>query len=171
MTRLSVFIATSIDGFIAAPDGNLDWLDGVAWSEEDYGYDAFIETVDALAMGRGTYDYIAHIDPLPFGDRQVFVFTHQPTPVRDGVTFWERTPVQAAAEWEQMDLARVYVDGGLLISSFLAAGLIDDMTISVAPVLLGEGKPLFHPGAVTSTLRLDGVQSWPSGFASLSYIR
>ena len=85
MTQLSVFIATSIDGYIADEGGSLDWLEGAARPDEDYGFETFIETVDALAMGRGTYDHIAHLDPLPFGDRQVYVFTHNPPP-RPGVT-------------------------------------------------------------------------------------
>lgn len=97
MTRLSVFIASSIDGYIATLDDKLDWLDAAAVPGEDYGYEPFISTVDALAMGRGTYDFISHIDPLPFGDRKVFVFTHNPPQPREGVIFWQISPLEALA--------------------------------------------------------------------------
>lgn len=171
MIRLSVFIASSIDGYIAAPDGGLAWLEGAARPDEDYGYDRFLASVDGLAMGRGTYDHIAHLDPLPFGDRPVFVFTHRPAAARGGVTFWDRSPREAARAWSGLGLTRVYVDGGGLISAFLAEDLIDDMVLMTAPVVLGQGRPLFHPFARTFQLKLDGVQTWPSGFVSRSYSR
>ena len=171
MTTLSVFIASSIDGYIATEGGSLEWLEAAARPEEDYGYQAFIETVDALAMGRGTYDHIAHLDPLPFGDRPVHVFTHHPPPARPGVTFWAVSPRRALAHWEDAGLHRVYVDGGQLISAFLAEGLIDDMVLTTAPVLLGAGRPLFHPIAATATMELVDVQSWPSGFVNRTYRR
>ena len=171
MTTLSVFIASSIDGYIATEGGSLEWLEAAARPEEDYGFQAFIETVDALAMGRGTYDHIAHLDPLPFGDRPVHVFTHHPPRARPGVTFWAVSPRQALAHWEAAGLHRVYVDGGQLISAFLAEGLIDDMVLTTAPVLLGAGRPLFHPIAATATMELVDVRSWPSGFVNRTYRR
>ena len=171
MTRLSVFIATSIDGYIAAVDGSLDWLEGAARPDEDYGYDAFLASVDALAMGRGTYNHIAHLDPLPFGDRPVYVFTHQAPELRAGVTFWTTSPREALAHWSEMGLERVYVDGGRVISAFLADDLVDDLVLTTAPVLLGAGRPLFHPGGRPVGMQLDGVRSWPSGFVTRTYRR
>ena len=122
---LSVFISCSLDGYIADDDGRLDWLDAAAVAEEDYGFDAFLATVDALAMGRGTYDHIAHLDPLPFGSRPVFVFTHRPPAPRPGVTFCSMDPAEARLRWEQAGLGRVYLDGGHLISAFLDENLVD----------------------------------------------
>ncbi len=171
MTTLSVYIASSIDGYIATEDGSLEWLEAAARPEEDYGYEAFIETVDALAMGRGTYDHLAHLDPLPYGDRPVHVFTHHTPPPRPGVAFWALSPREALARWEAAGLHRVYVDGGQLISAFLAEGLIDDMVLTTAPILLGAGRPLFGPTALTATMELVDVQSWPSGFVNRTYRR
>jgi dihydrofolate reductase len=171
LPRLSVFIACSLDGYIATTDGGLDWLELAARPDEDYGYDAFLATVDGVAMGRGTYDHIAHLDPLPFGERPVFVFAHRAPPVREGVTFWQRSPREAAARWSEMGLKRVYIDGGTLISAFLTEGLIDDLSITVAPVLLGAGRPLFHAGSPPIALRLTAVRSWASGLVNLSYVR
>ena len=166
--RLSAFIATSLDGFIAAPDGSLEWLHAAAGEGEDYGYDAFLADVDALAMGRGTYDHIASIDPLPFGDRPVYVFTHRPPAARGGVTFWSVDAAGAVDRWTAAGHRHVYVDGGVLIRSFLAAGLLDDLTITIAPVVLGDGIPLF-PGGAVAELALTDVTSFPSGMATLRY--
>lgn len=171
MTRLSVFIASSLDGYIATADDGLGWLEAASRPGEDYGYDAFLATVDALAMGRGTYDFIASIDPLPFGGRPVYVFTTRPVAPRDGVTAWSASPQEALHEWSAMGLKRVYVDGGALISSFLGAGMIDDMVLTLVPVLLGSGKPLFHRTDVSTSLTLTDVTSWPSGLTRLSYAR
>lgn len=169
MTRISVFIASTIDNFIASTDGSLQWLFDAAGEGEDYGYDRFLATVDALAMGRGTYDHIAHLDPLPFGGRPVYVFTHRPPEPRDGVAFWQLAPRQAAAHWEATGHERVYLDGGRVISDFLAAGLVDDLLLTKVPLLLGDGLPLFHRVPVATPLRLLDVEPFPSGLVNLSY--
>ena len=168
---MSVFIASSLDGYIATRDGRLDWLEAAADGNEDYGYDSFLESVDALALGRGTYDHIAHLDPLPFGNRPVFVFTHRPPSARTGVTFWRVSPRVAVDRWTVLGLRRVYVDGGRLISDFLAEGLIDDLVLTKVPILIGEGLPLFHPSPRRTDLGLVSVKSWPSGFVNLEYSR
>lgn len=162
-TQLSVFIAASVDGYIATLDGKLDWLEQAGRAGEDYGYEAFIATCDGVAMGRGTYDFIAGIEPLPYGER--------PPPPRAGVTFWARTPREALEDWTGRGLRRVYVDGGRLISSFLAEGLIDDMLLTAVPLLLGEGIPLFQPVARRASLRLEHVQQFPSGMVNRRYVR
>jgi dihydrofolate reductase len=171
MTQLSVFIATSIDGYIATLDGSLEWLEQAARPDEDYGFDEFLASVDALAMGRGTYDHIAHLDPLPFGERPVYVFTHRPPPPRAHVHFVQLAPREALVQWTEQGLDRVYVDGGRVISAFLAEGLIDDLVLTTAPVLLGAGLPLFQPGGQPAGLLLEGVRTWPSGFVARTYRR
>lgn len=171
VTRLSVFIASSLDGYIADRAGQLDWLQSSGLPGEDYGYDSFIATVDAVAMGRGTYDFVERFDPLPYSGRHVYVFTHRPPAPRDGVTFWQATPREALAHWELAGHERVYVDGGQLISSFLGDGLIDDMLFTKVPLLLGDGLPLFHSFGRLTHLRLDGVEAFPSGMVNMRYSR
>ncbi len=171
MLRISVFIACSLDGYIATSDGSLDWLERAARPDEDYGYDDFMSTVDALAMGRGTYDHVRHLDPLPFGERPLFVFTSADPGPRAGVTFWRPAPREAVQRWREAGFDRVYVDGGRLVSSFLREGLVDDLTVTVVPRILGAGRPLFHPGLPTTALTLTGVRHWPSGLVRLSYVR
>lgn len=169
--RLSVFIASSLDGFIASTDGSLDWLEASGADGEDYGYQALMESVDALAMGRGTYDHIAHLDPLPFGGKPVFVFTHNPPAAREGVSFWNSSPRVAHKHWGELGFERVYVDGGFLISSFLREGLIDDLLLTKVPLLLGDGLPLFHPIPRQTELDLVKVEAFPSGMVNLRYER
>jgi dihydrofolate reductase len=179
VTRLSVFCASSIDGYLATIDDDLTWLDEAVGEGEDYGYDEFIATVDALAIGRGTYDYVVRElgtdGPHPWGDRAVYVFTHHPPapgePVWSGVQFVAWTPNDALAHWEAAGHERVYVDGGQVIGQFLAEGLIDDLTLTTAPILLGEGRPLFPPGPTRTKLRLDDVRAFPSGMLNLYYSR
>jgi dihydrofolate reductase len=171
MPRICVYIAASLDGYIAGPDGELDWLEAAAAPGEDYGYDDFLAGVDALAMGRGTYEHIEAIDPLPFGDRPVFVFTHRAATPRPGVEFWSLAPGEAVDRWDELGLGSVYLDGGRLISDFLAEDLVDEIILTVVPQLIGAGKPLFHQTGRTIPLTLRGVRSWPSGMAQLHYVR
>ncbi len=167
-----MFIASSIDNFIATEDGGLDWLESAAADGEDYGYDDFMSTIDGMAMGRGTWNHLESIDPLPFGDGRIYVFTHRPPQTeRPGVTFWERPPREAADEWTDLGLEHVYLDGGQLISSFLAAGLVDDLLLTKIPVLLGSERPLFSPIGRTTALVLDDVETFPSGIVNLRYSR
>jgi dihydrofolate reductase len=168
--RISVYIAHSVDGYIADAEGSLDWLFARAGAE-DYGYADFMAGVDGLAMGRGTWDFIADEPDLPFEGRPVYVFTGRAATPRDGVVFWSRTPAEAVAEWEAAGLRHVYVDGGRLISDFLAAGLVDDLTLTVVPVLLGAGARLFHENPALTPLRLVSATPYPNGFVQLRYDR
>jgi len=168
---LSVFIATSLDGRIADADGSLDWLTSAAGPDEDYGYDALLDSVDALAMGRGTYNHIAEFDPLPFKGKPVYVFTHVSPPPRDGVTFWSMSPGEAVAAWSDAGHRHVYVDGGRLISDFLAEDLIDALTVTTVPHVLGDGPPLFHPHLPGSTWTLLTSRAYPSGLVTSRYER
>jgi len=168
--RVSVYLAHSLDGYIADADGSLDWLFRAA-GDGDYGYDAFMAGIDCLAMGRSTWDFIADEPDLPFGGRPVFVFTHRAAQARDGVQFWSRTPVEAVAEWEAGGLRHVYLDGGTLISDFLDAGLVDDLTLTVVPLLLGAGTRLFRGIDRRTPLALESVTPFPNGLVQLRYAR
>lgn len=165
----SVFIATSLDGYIARPDGRLDWLDGVQQPGEDYGYARFSGTVDAVVLGRSTYDTVIGFGPSAwqYGGKRVVVMTRRPAESQHGEGFFDGTPAELVAKLAAEGHRRVYVDGGRVIQQFLAAGLLDDLTISVIPVVLGAGIPLFagseHP------LVLDGVESFASGLVQLKY--
>jgi dihydrofolate reductase len=168
--QISVFAAVSLDGYLATTDDGLEWLQAAANPTDDHGFDELVDSVDAIAMGRRTWDHIADVPELPYRGRPIFVFTHQPpTAPRTGVTFWARTSEQAVVEWEALGYHRVYVDGGEVVSSFLAAGCVDDLTITVVPTLLGAGRPLFGPIERSTELLFLGATSYASGLVTLRY--
>lgn len=169
--RISVFIAHTVDGYIATDDDSLDWLMAYDGIGEDYGFEAFLADVDVIAMGRGTYDFIKDFPELPYGGRPVHVFTSQALGPRDGFEFYARTPEEAVAAWERAGVRKVYVDGGHLISQFLDAGLVDDLTLTSVPLLLGSGRPLFHRIGTSTPLRLVDTQAFPSGMLNRRYER
>ncbi|HMV70394.1 MAG TPA: dihydrofolate reductase family protein [Myxococcota bacterium] len=165
-----VFIAASLDGFIAREDGGIDWLDRVARDGEDYGYGAFSASVDTLVIGRGTWDTVAGFPDWPYAGRRVIVLSHRPlTPRADE----ERRSGDLAALLDRLgdEGARsVYLDGGQVIRQAIAAGLVDTLTVSVIPVTLGAGRPLFGPSPERAW-RLLEARSWNSGLAQLRYAR
>lgn len=169
---ISVFAATSLDGYLATTDDDLEWLEGAADPSDDHGFDALVASVDAVAMGRRTWDHIADVAELPYQGRPLFVFTHRPPPnARPGVTFWERSPRDAVADWAALGMRHVYIDGGSVVSSFLAEGLVDHLTVTVVPVLLGAGRPLFHASERSTSLELVDATSYGSGLVTLRYRR
>jgi dihydrofolate reductase len=161
----SVFIATSVDGYIARADGGIDWLSIVEQPGEDYGFAAFFATVDALVMGRGTYDVVTAFPTWPYGTKRVVVLTHRPAEPREGVEFF-------SGDIAALQLpGRTYVDGGNVIQQFLAADRIDDMTISILPIILGGGIRLFAGGEGEHRWMLEGHQTWDTGLVQLRYRR
>ncbi len=174
MTTGHVFIATSLDGFIARPDGTLDWLLSRDAPGEDHGYDAFIASIDGLVMGRGTYEAVAGFDPWPY-DKPVLVLSKTlaaaevPAHLEGRIRFADLTPAAAMAQLHAEGMARVYVDGGQLVQSFLAARLVTDMVITTVPVLIGTGRPLFGPTAADIPLTHLKTVAFPSGLVQSHY--
>lgn len=174
MTSGHVFIAASLDGFIARKDGSIDWLLGKDDPSEDAGYNAFIENIDVIVMGRGTFDSIRHVKPWPY-PRPVLVMSASLTgdqishDLAGQVELTDKTPEQVMAMFEAQGKHRVYVDGGQIIQSFLRAGLISDMVITRVPVLLGQGRSLF--GALSSDISLvhENTHSFASGLVQSRY--
>lgn len=165
-----VFIATSLDGYIARSDGAIDWLEEAnrrVPAGEDCGYAAFMAQTDALVMGRATFETVRGFTPWPY-DKPVVMMSRQvqtiPAPLHDKVHATTDTPQQVVAGLAARGLTRLYIDGGQLIQSFLRAGLIDEITITTVPVLLGSGRPLF--GRLDRPVALEPVAStrWPFGF-------
>jgi dihydrofolate reductase len=168
---IGVFIATSLDGFIARPDGAIDWLP--TDTSEDFGYNAFMESVDALVMGRETFELVLTFGGWPYGDKPVFVLTSSPAgiapPSGAVCEALAGAPHEIVAALSARGHARVYLDGGITIQRFLAAGLVDRMIITRIPVLLGRGRPLF--GDVPNDVSLEHVttRAFPSGLVQSEY--
>ena len=168
----SVFIATSLDGFIARPDGALDWLP--ADGGEPHGYDEFIATVDAIVIGRKTFETVLTFEAWPYGTKPVVVLSSRPSALRapDGAVceMMAGTPSEVVARLSARGLEHLYVDGGVTIQGFLEAGLIQRLIITRIPVLLGRGMPLFGP--LSHDVRLEHVatRSYPSGMVQSEYL-
>ena len=168
--KASVFIGTSLDGFIARTNGDLDWLP--PGGGEEHGYDAFMATVDALVIGRKTYETVLTFDTWPYGEKPVYVLsTRALAPALPGAVV-ERlsgAPVEIVAQLAARGVGHVYVDGGITIQGFLQAGLIQRLIITRVPVLIGEGIPLF--GALPHDVRLRHVatRQYASGLVQSEY--
>jgi dihydrofolate reductase len=168
--KMSVFIGTSVDGFIARPDGALDWLP--AGGGEEHGYEAFIASVDALLIGRKTYETVLGFESWPYGDKRVFVLSSRaiaPAPAGAKVEHLEGTPEEVASRLEERGVTHAYVDGGITIQQFLRAGLIQRLIITRVPVLIGEGIPLF--GVTGRDIRLQplATRQYQSGLVQTEY--
>ena len=174
-----VFIATSLDGFIARPDGSLDWLlqsQATAPAGEDFGYAAFMAGIDALVMGRKTFETVLGFDPWRYPGRAVHVMSRSsavriPEALEPWVRRTSRAPADLLQQFAQTGLRRVYLDGGELIQAFLSADLVDRMTITTVPVLLGSGRRLFGPLPADRAWTIDGVRHWNNGFVQANYSR
>jgi dihydrofolate reductase len=176
MAKASVFIATSLDGFIARLDGRIDWLNQantVVPDGEDCGYTAFIATVDAIVMGRNTFEQVLTFGEWPYGDRRVVVLSRQgivvPDALRQTVSVSEVAPALLVQRLSAEGVQHLYVDGGQTIQSFLRAGLLGELTITVIPILLGTGKPLFGALAADVSLQHISTNIYPFGFVQSKY--
>ena len=158
--KCSAFIAASLDGYIARPNGDLDWLPGASSDipDEDHGYDAFMKDMDVLVMGRGTYEKVLTFDEWPY-PIPVIVLSKTLPEIADDRASVVRSLAEAVDAANAMDAKGVYVDGGQTIQTFLRADLIDEITVTRAPVLIGSGFPLFGELDQDVRLRLEHVES------------
>lgn len=174
MITTHVFIAVSLDGYIARQDGDIGWLLQRDDPTEDHGYDAFIADKDWIVMGRGSYEKVLTFDQWPY-NRPVLVLSSQladtevPEPLKGKVQFSSCTPKEALDELAAQNAHRVYLDGGQVIQSFLREGLVADMVITTVPVLIGSGKPLFGSLPRDIDLMLLSTRSFPSGLVQSHY--
>lgn len=168
----TVFVGISVDGFMARPDGRFDFLPE---DPEDHGFDAFMATVDALVMGRNSFEVVLPFETWPYGKTRVVVLSSRPIDlsVATGrgavVEQMSGTPEEIVAALGARGARHLYVDGGQTIQQFMRAGLIDRLVITRVPVLIGEGISLF--GAVPGDVRLSHVQTrtFPSGLVQSEY--
>ncbi len=171
MTGL-VYIATSLDGFIARVNGALDWLP-VPEGEEDFGFGEFMASIDALVMGRNTYEAVRGFDGWAYGSVPVFVLTHRPiTEPEDAAANVEaicESPAELVAALAKRGYHRLYIDGGNIIQQFLRAGLIQNIIITRIPVLLGDGIPLFGQLGADIALRCMRTRLLPGGLEQSEY--
>jgi dihydrofolate reductase len=168
--KASVFVGTSLDGFIARVDGAFDFLP--SGGGEPHGYDEFMATVDALVIGRNTYETVLALGTWPYGAKPTFVLSTRklaPAPVGAAVQRMSGSPVEIVSQLVNLGIQHAYVDGGITIQRFLQAGLIQRITITRVPVLVGTGIPLF--GAIPHDIALNHIAThqYASGLVKSEY--
>jgi dihydrofolate reductase len=169
----SVFVGTSVDGFIARPNGALDFLP--PGGGEPHGYDDFMATVDVIVIGRKTFETVLTFDAWPYGDKRVVVLSSRPVDLsaaaarRGVVEQMGGPPDEIVSRLDATGARHLYVDGGNTIQRFLRAGLVQRLVITRVPVLIGDGIPLF--GTLRHDIRLRHVMTrhYPSGLVQSEY--
>jgi len=173
MRNISLFIAMSLDGYIAQPNNDLSFLKIVEKEGEDYGYADFIANIDTIIIGRKTYDYVlkeiglSHYDN---GQRDVYVITRTERPKVDRTTFYTGEITELVKHLRSEKGKNIYCDGGAeVINELLKHNLIDEFIISVIPVLLGNGTRLFKEGRPEQELEFIEVKTFETGLTQLHY--
>lgn len=174
--KCSVYIATSVDGFIATPDGGIEWLAKPEYSASPIrglSYNDFIATVDGLVMGRKTFEKVLSFDNWPYQNTPVIVLssTHLTIPphLLEAVSLDSGTPQEIIARLEKAGMRHLYIDGGTTIQHFLEAKLINELTITRIPILLGAGIPLFGNKGSMQNLKLLETIASESGIVQERY--
>ncbi|WP_114777389.1 dihydrofolate reductase family protein [Botryobacter ruber] len=175
MRKLSLFIATSLDGYIAKPNDDLSFLSLVDKEGEDYGYTEFTANIDTIILGRKTYDYVmreigaSHYDN---GQRDVYVITRTERPRTGRTIFYTGELSELVQRLKSESGKNIYCDGGAeIINELLQHDLIDEFIISVIPILVGNGTRLFKDGRPEQKLEFVSAKSFETGLAQLHYKR
>lgn len=172
--KISVFIATSIDGYIAKKNNDINWLTQFSPptaenEDKDCGFSKFFSSIDALVMGRNSYDVVSHFDPWPYEGKRVIVLSSTLTSVCKQAELFNGEITQLIKELHSDGIKHIYVDGGATISQFLNMGLVDQLIISIIPVVLGSGIPLFSKISNDKWCRLISSQAYSNGLVQLQY--
>lgn len=173
--KTSVFVATSVDGFIAREKGSIDWLTsrGEAKSGEDYGYRDFINSVDAIVMGHNTYEQVLSFDSWPYGKKSLIVLSSRkvkiPKNIEKTISQMSGSPKEVIEDLKKEGFKHLYIDGGKTIQSFLKEGLIQQLIITMVPILIGSGISLF--GSLPHDVRLQhiGTRQFDDGLVQCRY--
>lgn len=174
--KISVFVATSLDGFVARHDGSLDWLDKANKAVpkgEDCGFQNCMNSIDVLVMGRVTFEQVLTFGEWPYGEKAVVVMSSReikiPAHFQKTVSISSESPVVLVERLFSRGAKHLYVDGGMTIQNFLQADLIDEVTITLIPLVLGEGKPLFKAIGKDIALIHLNTKSFDFGFVQVKY--
>lgn len=166
--KVSIYIASSIDGYIARKDESLDWLDRVGGYDEDYGFKKFLSSIDGLIIGRKTYEVATTVaDPYP--GKKVVVLSQSLKEVKENMQLYSGDLIQLLSKMYKEGIKHIWVDGGVTLSQFLASRIVDTMTVSIIPIVLGDGIPLFNTMNQEIPCRLISSKSYPSGLVQISY--
>src|SRR5262245_24801520 len=167
--RVSVFVGVTIDGFLAREDGSFDFLK--PFESEEHGYEEYMGTVDALVVGRETYETVLGFETWPWTGKRVVVLTHRPIEPGHGETAYAGALKPLMERLANESIRRVYLDGGRAIRQGLDEDIVDDLTISTVPVTIGSGRPLFGGKPCTTKWTLTAVRQYRNGLVQARYER
>lgn len=169
--KVIVYIAASLDGYIAKPGDDLSFLSIVEKEGEDYGYQSFMQHIDTVIIGRRTYDWVlTQVPEFPHKDLQTFVITHAVRPSEGNVNFYNGSLRALVADLKSQKGKHVFVDGGAaVIHELLKEQLVDEMYVSIIPILLGAGTSLFNEGFPEQRLGLMSARPFDTGLVQLHY--
>jgi dihydrofolate reductase len=171
--KVILYIATSLDGYIAQPNDDLGFLSIVEQEGQDYGYADFVKTVDAVIVGRKTYDKVISMGfDFPHSDKDAYIITRTPRPSIGSVKFYTHDLKSLVAKIKSENGKNIFCDGGAqIVHELLKDDLIDEFIISIIPILVGNGTKLFKDGRPEKKLELVSVKSFDKGLVQLHYKR
>lgn len=171
--KVILYIATSLDGFIAKPNNDLSFLNIVAKEGEDYGYTQFTESIDTVIMGRKTYDWVmTQVDTFPHNDKNTFIITRTAKPNIGNIQFHTQSLKDLVLKIKSEDGKHIFIDGGAeIVNELLKDNLIDEFIISIIPILVGSGTKLFNNNNPEISLKLIDSKHFEKGLVQLHYVK
>lgn len=171
--KLILYMAMSLDGYIAKPDDNLSFLSIVEQEGEDYGYNDFMASIDTVIIGRRTYDWVMNqVSEFPHSDMETYVMTRTPRQQIGKTIFHTGDMKELVDSLQRQEGKNIFVDGGAeIVNELLAENLIDEFILSVIPILLGDGIRLFKDGRPERTLELLSARQFETGLVQLHYVK
>lgn len=171
--KLILYIATSLDGYIAKPNDDLSFLSIVQKDGEDYGYSEFVSSIDIVILGRKTYDWImAVVDEFPHMDKISYIITRTERPSIGNINFYNGTLNSLVKKLKSEKGKNIFIDGGAeIVHELLKANLIDEFIISIIPILVGDGIKLFADGRPELKLKLVTLKKFETGLIQMHYER
>lgn len=169
--KVILYIAMSLDGFIATKDNSIDFLSMVEKAGEDYGYNDFVKSVDTVIIGRKTYDKVIEMGyEYPHADKKIFIVTRNAKPSKGNIQYYSGDLTQLVNELKKQPGKHIYCDGGSEIANELMKNeLIDEYIISIIPTLLGDGIKLFKDGRPGLNLSLLTAKQFDTGLTQLHF--
>ncbi|MDP4208281.1 MAG: dihydrofolate reductase family protein [Bacteroidota bacterium] len=171
--KLILYIAMSLDGYIAKPNDDLSFLSIVEQEGQDYGYNDFVKSIDTIIIGRKTFDKVISMGfEYPHTDKEVYIISRTPRPDYGTFKYYTKNLKDLVLKLKSEQGKNIFCDGGAeIVHELLMDNLIDEFVISVIPIILGDGVPLFKKGRPELNLRLIDSRQFDKGLVQLHYIR
>lgn len=169
--KLIIYIATSLDGYIAKPNDDLSFLGIVAKEGEDYGYQDFVNTIDTVIVGRKTYDWVMkQVPEFPHAEKNTYIITRTPKEPIGKIVFYTGSIKDLVLQLKSQEGKHIFCDGGAeIVNNLLKDNLVDEIILSVIPILVGDGIKLFQNGRTEQRMELISTKTFDTGLVQLHY--